>query len=229
MIVAAFLMGLLGSAHCIGMCGPLAVVANKLGRNQSVINAALYNGSRIGVYVLLGILFGSLGQVAIVNGLQKWLSISLGAVIIIAAIIFFIRPQINHYITSQFGFVFKLLGKLNRPGHSGKRNVLMLGVVNGFLPCGLVYMALAGSLIQITLFDAALYMFAFGLGTLPLMFSLSHSGDKLMSLVRGNYKRILSFGMICFGFFLLYRGIGMELSTPVENVLDPTSGIVGCE
>ena len=229
MLIAAFLMGLVGSVHCIGMCGPLAVVANRLGRNQSALNAIMYNVSRIGVYIFLGVLFGSLGQVVIVNGFQKWLSIVLGSLILLSALLMLIRPQVNNYITGQFGFVFKLLGKFNRPGSSGHRNVFMLGVINGFLPCGLVYMAVAGSLIQTTLINSALYMLIFGLGTLPIMFSLSHSGDKLLSLVRGNYKRILTFGLFCFGIFLLYRGLGMEFSGPVESILDPTQGIVGCE
>ena len=68
MLAAAFLMGLLGSMHCISMCGPLAVVANRMGQGQSAFNSIIYNGSRISVYILLGLLFGSL------FGVYHWIS-----------------------------------------------------------------------------------------------------------------------------------------------------------
>jgi len=229
MLAAAFLMGLVGSMHCIGMCGPLAVVANRMGHGQGALNSVIYNSSRIVVYILLGLLFGLLGQVAIVNGLQKWLSVALGGTIAILALTMIIKPQINNYLTGQFTFVFKWMGKFNKPGQKGFKSTALLGFINGFLPCGLVYMAVAGSIIQLTLVDSALYMLAFGLGTLPMMFSLTLSGNKLLSLVRGNYKRVLSVGLFAFGLFLVYRGLEMEFTAAVDNMFNPAGGVVECE
>lgn len=229
MLEVAFLIGLVGSMHCIAMCGPLAIVANRIGKNQNVINSIIYNFSRIAIYVLLGLLFGLIGQVAIVNGLQKWLSVILGISVVVLSLTMFLKPQLNNYLTGQFGVVFKLLGKMNRPGQRGFKNTALLGVVNGFLPCGLVYMGVAGAIVQTTQLNSALFMLAFGLGTLPMMFSLTFSGSKLLSLVRGNYKRVLSIGLFSFGVFLVYRGIGMEFTEALTNMLNPAAGITGCE
>ncbi len=229
MLGAAFLMGLVGSMHCIGMCGPLAIVANRIGHGQNVVNSIVYNASRISIYILLGLLFGLLGQLALVSGLQKWLSVSLGALIILLSLTLIIKPQLNNYLTGQFSFAFRMLSKLNRPGEKGLRSTALLGVINGFLPCGLVYMAIAGALIQTDLFSAAGFMLFFGLGTLPMMFSLTLSGNKLLDLVRGNYKRVLSFGLFSFGLFLVYRGLGMEFMTSIDNIFNPAAGVVGCE
>lgn len=229
MLGAAFFMGLVGSMHCIGMCGPLAIVANRMGAGQSTSTAITYNTSRIVVYILLGLLFGALGQVALVNGLQKWLSVILGVAITILALTMIFRPQVNHFLTGQFGFAFKVMGKIARPQGHGLKNVAILGLVNGFLPCGLVYMAVAGAAIQPTLLESGLFMVTFGLGTLPLMFSLSYSGNHLLKLIQGNYRRILSFGLFAFGIFLLYRGLGMEFTTAISNMFDPTGSAVICK
>lgn len=224
------MMGIVGSLHCIGMCGPLAIVANRIGSSQGALNAIIYNTSRISIYILLGAFFGLLGQVAIVNGLQKWLSVTLGAAIIFLTITYLIKPQINNYISGKFGFAFKLLGRLNKPGEVnilGKAS--LLGIINGFLPCGLVYMALAGALVQRSLLESTLFMFAFGLGTLPMMFSITVSGNKLFSLIRGNYRKVLTAGLFFFGGFLVYRGLGMEFTAALNNLLDPVGGVVLCE
>ena len=90
-----------------------------MGQGQSAFNSIIYNSSRIAVYILLGILFGLLGQVALVNGLQKWLSVGLGVIIALLALTMIIKPKINNYLTGQFSFAFKLLSKLNRPGQKG--------------------------------------------------------------------------------------------------------------
>ena len=90
-------------------------------------------------------------------------------------------------------------------------------------------MAVAGAIILNRLVDSALFMLAFGLGTLPLMYSLTHSGNKLLSLIRGNYKRILTFGLFAFGMFLIYRGLGMEFTMALDNMLNATDAVVNCE
>lgn len=229
MIGVAFMIGLLGSLHCIGMCGPLAMVANRIGKGQEVVNALVYNLSRIGVYVLLGVSFGMLGQIVVVNGLQKWLSVVLGLAIALLAITLVINPKVNNYLTGQFGFAFKWLSRLNHPGQKGTRATVAVGIINGFLPCGLVYMALAGAVVQNSLVDSATFMMAFGLGTLPLMFSLSLSGNKLFQLIKGNYRRVLSIGLFAFGLFLVYRGLGMEFTSALSNIFNPTAGVAGCK
>ena len=90
-------------------------------------------------------------------------------------------------------------------------------------------MAIAGALIQVELIGSAMFMMFFGLGTLPMMFSITLSGSKLLNLIRGNYKKVLSLSLFVFGIFLLYRGLGMEFGGALNNILDPTAGVVGCE
>jgi sulfite exporter TauE/SafE len=206
------------------------MVANRIGGREGTMNAVRYNGRRITVYILIGILFGLLGQAAVVNGLQKWLSVGLGIGIILLSISYLIKPQINNYITMNLGFAFNLLSRLNK--HSNRHAFLkasLLGLVNGFLPCGLVYMAVAGAIIQASLIDSAIFMAVFGLGTLPMMLTLSISGNALFSLIKGNYKRILTACMFCFGIFLVYRGFGMEFTGALDNLINSKVGVVVCE
>ena len=226
---SGFFNGLVGSLHCIGMCGPLALVANKMGGSETAVNSIVYNICRILVYVILGVLFGLIGQVALINGFQKWFSVILGFAIIFLAATLIFKPQINHYLTGQFSFIFKLMGRLNRSSRRGIRSSAILGIINGVLPCGLVYMAVAGAIIQPTLPDSGLFMLSFGLGTLPMMFSITLSGNKLLQIVRGNYRKVLTLGLFCFGLFLVYRGLEMDFTAALEGMFNPEAGVTGCK
>src|ERR1043165_2107864 len=141
LIGSAFVMGLAGSLHCIGMCGPLALSLpishnNKLSR---ISGGIIYNSGRILSYAALGLLFGSLGNLIIASKWQSGLSIALGIIILLYLLV--PKKYFHFTTTTVFGKSFMLLrqqlGKLFQSKNPG--SIFFIGILNGFLPCGLVY------------------------------------------------------------------------------------------
>ena len=174
----ALSIGLLGSLHCIGMCGPIAF-ALPLDRNNSfnvLIGNATYNLGRLLMYFLLGAFLGSIGKGFVLVGAQQWLSIAVGILIIFSVFL----PLINRkswgflLIGGLFGRIKQSMAK--RFGRKSNTNLLLIGLLNGLLPCGLVYMGLAGSTAMANSLKGGIFMFFFGLGTLPLMLAIGVYG-----------------------------------------------------
>lgn len=211
----AISIGLLGSLHCIGMCGPIAL-ALPLDRSSqfSKLNGTLiYNLGRILTYFLLGSVFGLLGYGFALAGFQQWISIIVG-VFMISTVIFssfthskYLQiPGLNSLISS----VKSKLGK--RFNNNSYPNLLSIGILNGFLPCGLVYLGLAGATASTTIFEGGLFMVAFGLGTLPMMLAVAFYGQQIkVSLMRKGKKLIPVFVILIGSLFILR---GMNLGVP---------------
>jgi sulfite exporter TauE/SafE len=175
-IWTAFLIGLAGSLHCIGMCGPIAIAlpVGDVSRTRHVVGRVSYNLGRVLTYALLGVGAGLVGQTIRVSGYQQVLSIVLGSLILLAVI-----------LPGKFGAILfgsRLHARLFEPirrywgrlfGQNSVRSMFVVGVLNGFLPCGLVYVALAGAATTGAPLPGALYMAVFGLGTFPVMFAMS--------------------------------------------------------
>lgn len=178
-IYSAFLVGFLGSFHCAGMCGPIALALPlQQGSTSSiVIGRLLYNSGRILTYSFLGLLVGLLGHTISLAGYQGPLSIFSGVIILLAVLMplifkkFDALSKLSSLYSNRLKDAFrKLFGK------QSKLTMISIGLVNGFLPCGFVYLALAAAIASGTVVDTVLYMFFFGLGTVPMMLSLSLIG-----------------------------------------------------
>ena len=203
MLYMAFTLGLFGSLHCLGMCGPLAIAFTYrpgLNRMQSASSALSYNLGRTLTYAGIGLLFGALGSVLVLSDLQKLLSISLGVLLVISSL-FGLKlgkkvlqsGALNKWYSKYQNIVQSLIIK------SKSHHPFTLGMLNGLLPCGLVYVALAGALASGSIFSGVLFMGLFGLGTLPLLFALSFGYQLIPARFRSKLSNILPLISMIFG------------------------------
>jgi uncharacterized protein len=207
----AFTIGLFGSLHCIGMCGPIAMTVG--GQRRHVwANGMLYNLGRTVTYTLIGGVIGLLGQGLFLAGFQKTMSIAIGAALLMIAL-FSINVETNLLkINFMNQLIFRLkagIGKwMQRRGFAG---TFAVGVLNGFLPCGLVYMAVVGALSTGEIFSGMGYMALFGLGTLPLMTVASLAGNFASLRFRMIFQKIYPAFLIFFAMLFLFRGLNFHI------------------
>ncbi|NOS85930.1 MAG: sulfite exporter TauE/SafE family protein [Ignavibacteria bacterium] len=209
-LLTGFLVGLLGSFHCIGMCGPIAIALPKT--NNLVFSRLLYNFGRVITYSMLGLLFGLLGSRLEMFGLQRIISISLG-VLIILTVITPISYRIK--ISNKLG-LYKLVGILKMyfgkmfKNHSNS-SMLVIGMLNGLLPCGFVYIGITGAIAVGSTLNGMLFMTMFGLGTLPVMLGASLIGSVINLNIRQKLTRLLpAFSLILAAIFIL-RGLNLGI------------------
>jgi hypothetical protein len=210
MFWTAFLLGLAGSLHCVGMCGPLALAlpAASASGIAYILGRAAYNAGRIMTYCLLGLVFGLIGQGLLLAGLQRWLSISIG-VALIAGLIVSRKARLWKPLLNCTGWVSARMAPLLR-----RRSVsalLVLGILNGFLPCGLVYVAAAGAAATGDLFSGAAYMALFGLGTTPMMLALALSGKLAPAWLRLGLRKVLPATVVLLAALLILRGLSLGI------------------
>lgn len=213
-IGSALILGFAGSLHCVGMCGPLALALPVSHTNifSRIIGGAIYNTGRILSYSAMGLLLGSLGNLVIATQWQKGLSIALG--IIILLYLFVPKKYFYFSSTNSFNKPFLLLRQqLGKLFQSEKNSSLILiGILNGFLPCGLVYLALSSSVITANTFHGGMFMFFFGLGTFPAMFAMVVLGNYLNQSMRLKINKAVPFLLFFMAVLLILRG--MELGIP---------------
>lgn len=213
-VFEGFVIGLLGSLHCLGMCGPL-VLALPLGHTTNlhrIIGGLLYNLGRAVTYGLLGIVFGILGRGLKLSGLQQWVSIIFGVILILAVIVpglLKITPMVSRF-TNMFSAPLK-----NKMGNLLRQKkiypLFVFGLLNGLLPCGLVYGAIFGAIISNSLVDSSLYMFLFGLGTLPMMFLLIYFSDLIKNKFLKNLRAIIPVFVVLLGILFILRGLNLGI------------------
>ena len=175
-MITAFFLGFMGSLHCAGVCGPLVLMAPVVGKTDAsiFISRLLYHAGRVTMYGLIGALFGLLGQSLVFAGFQRWLSITVGFLMIIALVAgSSFKGKTGVIPIAMKSFFGKFLRKRSYS------SILALGATNGLLPCGLVYMAATASIATGGIANSILYMFLFGLGTLPMLLTISIAGAKL--------------------------------------------------
>lgn len=213
MLWTAFTIGLFGSLHCVGMCGPLMVaVPLGTGKVARVIRLLLYNFGRIITYSLLGSMMGLLGTGIFMVGLQSWLTIILGVLFILIAL-FSLNVQLNIWevpFFATFYLKFKTyFGQLMK--QNGIAAIVGLGALNGLLPCGLVYLALAGALTLNDWQAGMSYMFVFGLGTIPLLLTFTLIGQMAGHKWRSRLQKVYPYMLAAMGIFLIWRGMQFQL------------------
>ena len=200
----------MGSLHCVGMCGPLAMGIPSFQSGWAMIQEKIqYNFGRILTYALLGILLGWIGRRLWVPELQEKLSIGLG--ILILALSGF-RFSINQSMVQVWGNQILIPiqnGMLYAIKH--RAGNFWIGALNGFLPCGMVYLALAGAINTLSPHKAGLYMIAFGLGTFPLMLTASLGSGWASPKLRKQLNRISPYFIVLMGFWFIFRGLHLNI------------------
>lgn len=215
-IAAAIALGFLGSFHCIGMCGPIAL-ALPVHQKPPVLKyflILLYNFGRIVTYSLFGLLAGVVGESFAIAGLQQSLSIAIGLILLATVFLSF------NYSFSGYGFFLWLKSKLSRLfSKSTQSSLFIIGLLNGFLPCGLVYAALAGAAATGDIVKGALFMAAFGLGTVPMMFALPVIGHSISFLRKNGIRKIVPVVVTVMALLLILRGLnlGIPYVSPAIN------------
>jgi len=212
--ISALIVGLVGSLHCAGMCGPIAIAIplNNSSWLSRISGTLLYNTGRTLTYALLGAIFGLAGLGLALGGLQQWVSIALGIIMILSVLVPKVGAmgksvtRISDLATSH---VKKLFGKYFRV--RTYTSLFILGLLNGLLPCGLVYIALAGALVMSHVYEGALYMVFFGLGTVPMMMALSLAGNVISGKFRTRLSRLLPYFIVLLGIIFILRGMNLGI------------------
>jgi len=213
-ILSAFIIGLMGSLHCIGMCGPL-VLALPVNSNKGFkfyAGRILYNAGRVITYSIIGLIFGIAGRGIAIAGFQQAISILLGTLIILS---FFLPRSFKAKITGS-AFISRITAPLRTSiGKLFKQKTLpsflLIGMLNGLLPCGFVYMGVAGAVALGNVLSGTLFMMFFGLGTIPSMLAASLFGGFVNINIRRKISRAIPvFAVIMAAIFIL-RGLNLGI------------------
>ncbi len=225
-LYTALTIGLIGSFHCIGMCGPIAVALPVGNRSWSgkVIGVLLYNLGRAATYGVLGAAFGLLGKGIEMAGFQQWASILIGVVMILSVLFpVFFKGNLNvdQLLT---GYAARLIAKFRVLfGRSSYKNLLVIGLLNGLLPCGLVYVAVAGAINTNDVLNGILFMVIFGLGTIPVMMSVTLLGNIISQPLRKKMNKVIPVFIVVLGILFILRGLslGIPFVSPKSQMLTP--------
>lgn len=214
MLLTASIFGLLGSFHCVGMCGPIAFLLPVDRKNsvKRVLQILSYHTGRLCTYAIIGLLFGLLGSRLHLFGFQQHISIVIGVLMIL----FVLLPSkiFNRYNGSRFFYTW--IGKVKATlGAELKKKTadsfFTIGFLNGFLPCGLVYMAVFASVAAGGAWQGSLYMVFFGLGTIPLMTTATYVGNFLNGTFRKRILKAIPVFVVLIGFLFILRGLGLGI------------------
>lgn len=214
MLISALIFGLLGSFHCVGMCGPIAFMlpVDQTNAYRKVIQISIYHLGRLLSYSIIGLVFGLIGKGLYLFGFQQQLSMIIGVTMIIIVLIPY--NTFNKYNFSKP--VYKIISKVKSGlGTALKKKTLdtflTIGFLNGFLPCGLVYMAVFASITMGQSLLGSLYMVLFGLGTIPLMTTAIYFGKFLNSKVKRNIQKAIPVFVVIIGLLFIVRGLGLGI------------------
>jgi len=213
------MLGLAGNAHCVGMCGPIALAlpTGDAGSMRRTILLSLYSVGRVATYTVLGIVFGLLGLGVRLAGWQQGLSIAVGLILIIGVLLPYALKSRSTRQWPWQAWVQHQFGRLIRK--PGTASFLGIGFLNGLLPCGLVYTALAGASVAGSVQGGAVFMAAFGVGTIPALFAMAWFSKAMSPKVRGYLKKAIPVLTIIIGILFILRGLGLGIpmiSPPTE-------------
>lgn len=212
--IAALILGFLGSFHCIGMCGPIALTlpVQHLQSIKKFTGIIIYNIGRVVTYSILGLLFGIIGMSFNFFGWQQILSTVLGSLLVLYFITSFFQQRLfnNRFIQKHWNkYIIRWITPLFHKKNMG--NLFLIGLLNGLLPCGLVYMAIAGALATGNILESSLFMAAFGLGTLPAMVTMSFAGSFVSMSMRNKIKKSVPYIVGIMGILLILRGMNLNI------------------
>ncbi|UTA67136.1 MULTISPECIES: sulfite exporter TauE/SafE family protein [Emticicia] len=213
MLYSALMIGFAGSLHCMGMCGPISMLlpGDKSRRGRYILGRLIYNAGRILTYSLLGLLVGFAGEQVALLASQKTLFVVVGCLILLAFILparwtksIDVLPYVsrfNNFIKSSLSAFYKRHSLFSQ---------FIFGVLNGLLPCGLVYAALSGAFLMSEAWESVLFMALFGLGTLPMMLGFAFLGNGIRKYVSFQPKAVYRFSYIALAVWLIFKGVNLS-------------------
>ncbi|MBF4463880.1 sulfite exporter TauE/SafE family protein [Flavobacterium sp. LC2016-12] len=214
MLYSAFILGLISSLHCIGMCGPIAMMLPVDHQNEAkkVAQIVTYHLGRLTAYATIGLIFGLLGRGFFLAGLQQNMSIFIGVAMILVVLI----PE---KVFSRYNFskpVYKIISKIksslgNQFKNRSYKSLFTIGLLNGFLPCGMVYVALFGAIAMQSSGLGVLYMLLFGFGTMPLMTIVVYIHSLIKLPFRNKIQKAIPFVAVIIGVLFILRGLGLGI------------------
>ncbi|BAO66317.1 sulfite exporter TauE/SafE family protein [Candidatus Karelsulcia muelleri] len=211
-ITIGFILGLISSIHCFSMCGPITFFFSLERENKikMLIKNLLYQIGRIISYILLGFIFGIIGYEFALAGFQKKLSLFLGGNLICS---FFFKKKYNIYF-----FLKKIISLIF---FFKKKSFFIIGILNGLLPCSIVYIAISIAISIGNIFWGVMFMFYFGLGTVPMMFTTFSIGKYINFNIKNILLNNITILTLIIGILLLIRGLGLGLPyvSPIEYSL----------
>lgn len=213
-IWSAILLGFVGSFHCVGMCGPIALALplNRDSLASKISGTLFYNAGRVLTYSLLGLLFGFVGEGFVIAGYQQAISIAMGITLLLVVLF-------SGKVSSQFkitAFLHSLVGRLKQKLSSlfkrkSSASLFLIGALNGLLPCGLVYLGIAGAIATGNSVHGSLFMALFGAGTLPAMLTLAFLGTAINVNARNKIKRVVPVFIAFMALLLILRGMNLGI------------------
>ncbi|MFM2156763.1 MAG: hypothetical protein RL516_1512 [Bacteroidota bacterium] len=211
-LISALSLGFLGSFHCLGMCGPIALSLPVVDGDARhfYLGRLIYQLGRITMYMLLGVIAGLIGISFQLKGMQSDLSIFSGILIIL--VVLFLNDKLVSKVNGRLLIIsFKIKSVIgNYIQKKSFTSMYVVGLANGILPCGFVYLAMAGAISYGAIKNAALYMLLFGLGTLPLMYIVAVSQNIFSPKVKLSINKLSPFIAIALALFLIHRGSTMK-------------------
>lgn len=225
----AIILGLGGGFHCIGMCGPIALVLpiNRSNKLSGFFQTISYHSGRIITYALMGFVFGWIGKGLYLAGFQQRVSILMGIIMILTVV--FPTKYLNNFGLGKP--LYYLIGKVKQSLGSFLQKksffaVFVIGLLNGWLPCGLVYIALIAAIAMSNPFSGALYMVFFGIGTSILLSVLIYAGNFFSINFRNKINKILPYFVVIVGIVFILRGLGLGIPylSPSDSKLELSHG-----
>lgn len=215
MLYTAIIFGLISSFHCIGMCGPIAMMlpVDRNNEAKKISQLSVYHIGRLFAYASLGLLFGLLGKGLFLAGMQQQLSITVGVLMIIITVV--PEKTLANYNFSKP--IYKVISKVKSNLGSQFKNrsyksFFTIGLLNGYLPCGMVYVALFGALAMPSIELSVIYMLLFGLGTVPMMSMVVLITNLVSIPIRNTIQKVIPVLAVCIGVLFIIRGLGLNIS-----------------
>ena len=210
MLYSALIFGLLGSFHCVGMCGPIALMLPVSRDNEAkkFLQVMLYHLGRLLAYSIIGLAVGLVGKSLNLFGFQQQLSIAMGVLMILVVL----KPHRFLKPVRFTRFISRIQSSLGQALKKKSPDTFFtIGFLNGFLPCGLVYMAVFGAVAAGGLFQGSLYMLLFGVGTIPLMTTAVYSKGLLNRIPQKKVRRLVPVFVAAVGILFILRGMGLGI------------------
>lgn len=206
-MISAFLIGLMGSLHCAGMCGPIMLSLTRNADKRQVFAFVIYHLGRLAVYALIGVFFGLISASVQFFAFQKYFTLFIGVLVLS---LFAFPKMRNRFEGWYYNSAFYQRIKSRLIGlYASRMRWLAAGVLNGFIPCGLVYLAAAGAMLAGDVGSGVTYMLAFGAGTLPLLAGVSALRRYFMPFLN-RFPNITTTIALISGLILVVRGFVAE-------------------
>ncbi len=209
-MISGLVMGGVGSLHCVGMCGPIALSLPSINSSASsrFLGTLLYNMGRVVTYAMLGAILGMIGYSFVMMGFQKWLTITVG----VGMLVFLFLPSQLKNSGGNLKFMIALRQTIARLyAHPSYSSLFLIGLFNGLLPCGLVYAALAVAVAGGSVTTSSLFMASFGAGTLPMMWMVAFFAGSIKYSFRVSLRKAYPFVIFIMGCVLILRGLNLGI------------------